>query len=55
MDNNKTQKTKKKLRIIESQISLQERNTPPKLNTNNKTVKTPKKRKLNIIESPCHK
>ena len=47
----KTQKTKKKLRIIESS----ERNTPPNLNTHTKTVKKPKKRRLNIIESPFPK
>ena len=46
MDTTKTQKTKKKLRIIES---------PTKLNTNNKTAKIPKKRKLNIIETPLPK
>ena len=41
-------KTKKKLRIIESSLSSQERK---EVNNNNKTAKIPKKRKLNIIES----
>jgi NAD-dependent DNA ligase len=48
MENNKTRKTKKKLRIIEPQ----ERIPPPTSNTKTKTAKLPKKRKLNIIESP---
>lgn len=53
MENNKTKKNKKKLRIIESPLSLQERNTPTKLDNKpkTKTAKIPKKRKLNIIES----
>ena len=41
-------KTKKKLRIIESSLSSQERK---EVNNKTKTVKTPKKRKLIIIES----
>jgi NAD-dependent DNA ligase len=54
MENNKIKKNKtKKLRIIESP----ERNTPPKLDSKpkTKTAKIPKKRKLNIIESPLTK